>query len=677
MQAFAIRNLLLRVVFYFRCRHHAVVYIQIIKYYENHRLLLALGIDGSEIMKKENGKRFMLRISKYLSKTEIGQMLLSLAFIAGQVFFDLRLPDYMSKVTELVETPGSKMADIWKEGGKMLLVSLGSVICAVAVGYFMARVGASFSQRLRSLEFRKVESFGPAEMSRFSTASLITRSTNDVTQIQMFITMGVLLIFRAPIMAVWAICKIAGKGFEWTMATAVATVVMLLFVIIIMILVMPKFRSMQRLTDNINAVARENLTGLRVVRAYNAEAYQENKFAKVNDDLTNTQLFTTRAMAAMNPVMSSVMNGLGLSIYWIGAYLIKDAALPADRLTNFSNMVVFSSYAMQVIMAFLLLSMVFVLWPRADVSAQRVMEVLNTEPSVTTGSLTEGKPGEEGTVEFRNVGFTYPGTREEMLKNISFTARKGQTVAFIGSTGSGKSTLVNLVPRFYDATEGEILVDGVNVKDYDIKVLRDKIGYVPQQSVMFKGTVASNVSYGDRPGDAEEVEVADTSTAKGRKLELALIAGEDERGELSKEQMADVRAASDVAQADEFVQRMDGEYDAPIAQSGSNVSGGQKQRLSIARAVYRHPEIMVFDDSFSALDFKTDRAVRDALKKNASDATKLIVAQRVGTIMDADTIVVLDDGKVVGEGTHKELLESCPVYREIAESQMSPDELAG
>lgn len=677
MQEFAIRNLLLRVVFYFGCRHHAVVYVQIIKYSENHRLLSALGIDGSEIMKKENGKRFMLRISKYLSKTEIGQMLLSLAFIAGQVFFDLRLPDYMSKVTELVETPGSKMIDIWKEGGKMLLVSLGSVICAVAVGYFMARVGASFSQRLRSLEFRKVESFGPAEMSKFSTASLITRSTNDVTQIQMFITMGVLLIFRAPIMAVWAICKIAGKGFEWTAATAVATVVMLLFVVIIMILVIPRFRLMQRLTDNINAVARENLTGLRVVRAYNAEDYQESKFAKVNDDLTNTQLFTTRALAAMNPVMSSVMNGLGLSIYWIGAYLIKDAALPADRLTNFSNMVVFSSYAMQVIMAFLLVSMVFVLWPRADVSAQRVMEVLDTEPSVTTGALTEGKPGEKGTVEFRNVGFAYPGTRNEMLKNISFTARKGQTVAFIGSTGSGKSTLVNLVPRFYDTTEGDVLVDGVNVKDYDIKVLRDKIGYVPQQSVMFKGTVASNVSYGDRPGDAEEVEVADTSTAKGRKLELALIAGEDERGELSEEQMADVRAASDVAQADEFVQRMDGQYDAPIAQSGSNVSGGQKQRLSIARAVYRHPEILVFDDSFSALDFKTDRAVRDALKKNAAGATKLIVAQRVGTIMDADTIVVLDDGKVVGEGTHKELLGSCPVYREIAESQMSPDELAG
>lgn len=618
----------------------------------------------------------MLRISKYLSKAEIGQLILSLAFIAGQVFFDLKLPDYMSKVTALVETPGSHMGDIFKEGGKMLLVSLGSVVCAIIVGYLMARVGASFSQRLRSLEFRKVESFGPAEMNKFSTASLITRSTNDITQIQMFITMGVLLIFRAPIMAVWAIFKIAGKGFEWTLATAIATVAMLVFVVIIMIMVMPKFRSMQRLTDNINAVARENLTGLRVVRAYNAEDYQEKKFAKVNDELTNTQLFTTRAMAAMNPVMSSVMNGLGLAIYWIGAYLIKDAALPADRLTYFSNMVVFSSYAMQVIMAFLLLSMVFVLWPRADVSAQRVMEVLDTEPSVKSGTLTEGKPGETGAIEFRDVSFAYPGTREAMLKNISFKANKGQTVAFIGSTGSGKSSLVNLVPRFYDATEGEVLVDGVDVKDYDIKVLRDKIGYVPQQSVMFKGTVASNISYGDRPGDSESVEIADTSTAKGRKRELALIAGESARDVLTPEQKADVREASDVAQADEFVERMDGEYDAPISQGGSNVSGGQKQRLSIARAVYRHPEIMVFDDSFSALDFKTDRAVRDALKREASDATKLIVAQRVGTIMDADTIVVLDDGKVVGEGTHKQLLENCEVYKEIAESQLSPDELA-
>jgi ATP-binding cassette, subfamily B, multidrug efflux pump len=622
----------------------------------------------------------MFRISKYLSKTEIGQLILSLAFIAGQVFFDLKLPDYMSSVTTLVETPGSKMVDIFKEGGKMLLVSLGSVVCAIIVGYLMARVGASFSQRLRSLEFRKVESFGPAEMNKFSTASLITRSTNDVTQIQMFITMGVLLIFRAPIMAVWAIMKIAGKGFEWTVATAVATAIVLLFVIIVMVLVMPKFRSMQRLTDNINAVARENLTGLRVVRAYNAEAYQENKFSKVNDELTNTQLFTTRAMSAMNPVMSSVMNGLGLSIYWIGAYLIKDAMLPADKLTYFSNMVVFSSYAMQVIMAFLLLSMVFVLWPRADVSAQRVLEVLNTEPSVISGSQEDGLPGHVGEVEFRDVSFAYPGTRDAMLSGVSFKARKGQTVAFIGSTGSGKSTLVNLVPRFYDVTDGQVLVDGVNVKDYDLKVLRDKIGYVPQQSVMFKGTVASNVSYGDQPGDKDvkDLEVADTSTAKGRKREAALIAGgcAGEGLELTPEQRSNVRVASEVAQADEFVDRMDGGYDAPIAQGGSNVSGGQKQRLSIARAVYRHPEIMIFDDSFSALDFKTDRAVRDALKREAGDATKLIVAQRVGTIMDADTIVVLDDGKVVGEGTHKELLNTCEVYKQIAQSQLTPDELA-
>ncbi|KFI45941.1 ATP-binding cassette, subfamily B [Bifidobacterium bohemicum] len=624
----------------------------------------------------------MFRISRYLSKTEIGQLILSLAFIAGQVFFDLKLPDYMSSVTKLVETPGSRMADIFKEGGKMLLVSLGSVVCAIIVGYLTARVGASFSQRLRSLEFRKVESFGPAEMHRFSTASLITRSTNDVTQIQMFITMGVLLIFRAPIMAVWAIVKIAGKGFEWTAATAIATVIVLLFVIIVMALVMPKFRSMQRLTDNINAVARENLTGLRVVRAYNAEAYQENKFSKVNDELTNTQLFTTRAMAAMNPVMSSVMNGLGLSIYWIGAYLIKDAMLPADKLTHFSNMVVFSSYAMQVIMAFLLLSMVFVLWPRADVSAQRVLEVLGTEPSVISGSQEAGLPGHAGEVEFRDVSFAYPGTRDTMLSDVSFKARKGQTVAFIGSTGSGKSTLVNLVPRFYDVTDGQVLVDGVNVRDYDLKALRDKIGYVPQQSVMFKGTVASNVTYGDRPGDKDdpkELELADTSTAKGRKREAALIAasGAAEGLDLTPEQRSNVRIASEVAQADEFVDRMDGGYDAPIAQGGSNVSGGQKQRLSIARAVYRHPEIMIFDDSFSALDFKTDRAVRDALKREAGDATRLIVAQRVGTIMDADTIVVLDDGRVVGEGTHKELLDTCEVYRQIAQSQLTPDELAG
>ena len=507
----------------------------------------------------------MLRIVRYLSKAEIGQMLVALVSIVGQIWLDLTLPDYMADITQLVETPGSKMHDIWVAGGKMLLVSLGSAACAVVTGYIAARVGASFSQRLRSLEFKKVESFGPAEMSRFSTASLITRSTNDITQIQMFITMGLMMIVKAPIMAVWAVCKIAGKGFEWTFATGVAVVVLLAVIAVIMHFVMPKFKAMQRLTD---------------------------------------------------------------------------------KLTTFSNMVVFSSYSVQVIMSFLLLSMVFVLWPRADVSAQRVLEVIDTEPLVTDGTHTEGKPGRSGEIEFRNVSFTYPDSREAMLEGISFSAKKGQTVAFIGSTGSGKSSLINLVPRFYDATQGEVLVDGVDVRDYTLKALRDKIGYVPQQSFLFKGTIASNVSYGDKSGGAD----AD---------------------------MADVRQACEVAQATEFIAKKDNAYESSIAQGGSNVSGGQKQRLSIARAVYRHPEILIFDDSFSALDFKTDRAVRDALEREAKDSTKLIVAQRIGTIMNADRIIVLDDGKVVGQGTHKELMDNCEVYRQIAQSQLSENELKG
>ncbi|KFI87350.1 ABC transporter ATP-binding protein [Bifidobacterium ruminantium] len=587
----------------------------------------------------------MLRIVRYLSKAEIGQMLVALVSIVGQIWLDLTLPDYMADITQLVETPGSKMHDIWVAGGKMLLVSLGSAACAVVTGYIAARVGASFSQRLRSLEFKKVESFGPAEMSRFSTASLITRSTNDITQIQMFITMGLMMIVKAPIMAVWAVCKIAGKGFEWTFATGVAVVVLLAVIAVIMHFVMPKFKAMQRLTDNINLVARENLTGLRVVRAYNAEGYQEAKFTKANKELTDTQLFTNRSMAIMMPLMNTVMNGLMLAVYWIGAYLI-DAADLTDKLTTFSNMVVFSSYSVQVIMSFLLLSMVFVLWPRADVSAQRVLEVIDTEPLVTDGTHTEGKPGRSGEIEFRNVSFTYPDSREAMLEGISFSAKKGQTVAFIGSTGSGKSSLINLVPRFYDATQGEVLVDGVDVRDYTLKALRDKIGYVPQQSFLFKGTIASNVSYGDKSGGAD----AD---------------------------MADVRQACEVAQATEFIAKKDNAYESSIAQGGSNVSGGQKQRLSIARAVYRHPEILIFDDSFSALDFKTDRAVRDALEREAKDSTKLIVAQRIGTIMNADRIIVLDDGKVVGQGTHKELMDNCEVYRQIAQSQLSENELKG
>ena len=597
----------------------------------------------------------MLRIMRYLSKAEIGQMLIALVSIVGQIWLDLTLPDYMSDITTLVETPGSTMHDIWVAGGKMLLVSLGSVACAIVTGYIAARVGASFSQRLRSLEFNKVESFGPAEMSRFSTASLITRSTNDITQIQMFITMGLMMIVKSPIMAVWAICKIAGKGFEWTVATGIAVVVLMAAICVIMFFVMPKFKAMQRLTDNINLVARENLTGLRVVRAYNAEDYQEAKFTKANKELTDTQLFTNRAMAIMMPLMNTIMNGLMLAVYWIGAYLI-DAADLTDKLTTFANMVVFSSYSVQVIMSFLLMSMVFVLWPRADVSAQRVLEVIDTKPLITDGTHTEGEPGKQGEIEFRNVSFTYPDSRKAMLEGVSFTAKKGQTVAFIGSTGSGKSSLINLVPRFHDATQGQVLVDGVDVRDYTLKALRDKIGYVPQQSFLFKGTIASNVSYGDKSGDKS-----------GSK------SGSEEAG--TDADMANVRKACEVAQATEFVEKKDNTYESSIAQGGSNVSGGQKQRLSIARAVYRHPEILIFDDSFSALDFKTDRAVRDALAKEAKDSTKLIVAQRIGTIMNADRIVVLDQGKVVGQGTHEELLDNCDVYRQIAQSQLSEDEL--
>ncbi|TPF93983.1 multidrug ABC transporter ATP-binding protein [Bifidobacterium sp. UTBIF-78] len=611
----------------------------------------------------------MLRILKYLSKAEIGQMLIALVTIVGQIYFDLKLPDYMSDITKLVETPGSAMSDIWIAGGKMLLISLGSVACAVVTGFLAARVGSSFTRRLRSLEFRQVESFGPAEMSRFSTASLITRSTNDITQIQMFITIGLMLIVKSPIMAVWAVAKIAGEGFEWTLATGIATALLLGAIVTMMAMVMPKFKAMQALTDNINLVARENLTGLRVVRAYNAEDYQEAKFTKANDDLTNTQLFTNRVMAFMMPLMNTVMNGLMLAVYWIGAYLIDAAAL-TDKLTVFSNMVVFSNYSVQVIMSFLLMSMVFVLWPRADVSAQRVLEVLDTKPMVTDGSETAAEraveTAERGTVEFRNVSFAYPDSREATLEGISFTAKPGQTVAFIGSTGSGKSSLINLVPRLYDVTGGQVLVDGVDVRDYGLKSLRGKIGYVPQQSVLFKGTVASNVSYGD--------DVAGDTADSGAESAVA-TPGADAASVSSRDRISRVKVAADVAQATEFVSRMDGGFDAAIAQGGSNVSGGQKQRLSIARAVYRHPEILIFDDSFSALDFKTDREVRDALAREAKDSTKLIVAQRIGTIMNADRIVVLDDGRVVGQGTHRELLGSCDVYRQIAESQLSQSEL--
>lgn len=630
----------------------------------------------------------MIRICKYLSKSEWFQLFLGLIFIVAGVYLQLKLPDYMADITTLVETPGSKMHDVWVAGGKMLGVAFAAMITTVAVGFITARVAASFTQRLRSLEFRRVESFGLEEIGKFSTASLITRSTNDVTQIQQFITMGLLMLVQSPIMAVWAIVKIAGKGVDWSIATAVSTVLVLGAVGIIMVKVMPKFRSMQTLTDNINRVARENLTGLRVVRAYNAENYQQKKFDKANDDLTNTQLYTNRAMSIMMPLMNTVMNGLTLAIYWIGAYLIEAAGL-MDKLTLFSNMVVFSSYAIQIIMSFLMMSMVFVLWPRADVSAKRILEVLDTTPRITDGARRDGandangKPL-RGQVEFRDVSFAYPDSREPMLEHVSFTAQKGQTVAFIGSTGSGKTTLVNLVPRMYDVTDGAVLVDGVDVRDYDVQSLRDKIGYVPQQAVMFKGTVASNVAFGDRSQNgktiagerASDVKLIDTPTAQGLKEVQKMRMSATSAGALTDAQMDDVRRAVNVARADDFVTRMDGTYDASIAQGGTNISGGQKQRLSIARAVWRHPEILVFDDSFSALDFQTDHDVRQALAKQAHDSTKLIVAQRIGTIMDADQIVVLDQGRVVGKGTHKELLKNCDVYRQIAESQLTEAELA-
>lgn len=585
----------------------------------------------------------MLKVFKYLKPKEWLMTGISLIFIVSQVWLDLKLPDYMAEITKLTQTPGSAMSDIWFNGGYMLLCALGSLVAAIIVGYFAAKIAASFSQRLRSLLFNKVESFSMEEINYFSTSSLITRSTNDITQIQMLVVMALQLVVKAPITAVWAIAKIAGKGFEWTMVTGVAVLILITMVTFLLIFAMPKFKKMQTLTDNITRVTRENLMGLRVVRAYNAEDYQEDKFETANEELTSTQMFTNRAMAIMMPVMNVLMSGLSLAIYWIGAYLI-DAAGAMDKLSVFSNMVVFSSYAMQVIMSFMMLVMVFIMLPRASVSAKRINEVLDLEPQILDGSETEGKPGIRGEVIFKAVSFQYPDAAEPVLEDISFTASPGETVAFIGSTGSGKSTLINLVPRFFDATDGEILIDGVNVKDYKAEALFNKIGYVPQKAVLFKGTVESNVAYGDNGGAGYRID--------------------------------EVKKAIEIAQSADFVENMEGEYEAAIAQGGTNISGGQKQRLAIARAVCRKPEIYIFDDSFSALDYKTDRILRSALKNETAGVTSLIVAQRIGTIMDADQIIVLDEGKIVGKGTHKELLRDCAVYKEIAMSQLSEEELA-
>ncbi|MNW33381.1 putative ABC transporter ATP-binding protein [compost metagenome] len=584
----------------------------------------------------------MLKIFKHLKKHEWLLVLCSLVFIVVQVWLDLKLPDYMAEITTKLQTEGTPVSELLIPGSYMLLCAVGSMIASIIVGYFAAKVAAGLAMRLRAMVFDKTLSFSMEEMNNFSTASLITRSTNDITQIQTVVALGLQVIIKAPILAVWAIVKIADKNWQWTASTGAAVAVLIVMLSVIVIFALPSFQRIQRLTDNLNRVTREHLTGLRVVRAYNADQYQEDKFQQANVELTNTNLFASRLMAMISPGMTFIMSGLSVSIYWIGAFLINAAAVP-DRITLFSNMVVFSSYAMQVVMAFMMVSMIFILMPRASISAKRIMEVLDTQSSIVNGEETTGAPEVIGQVEFRNVSFKYPNAEEPVLRNISFTARRGETVAFIGATGSGKTSVINLIPRFYDVSEGEVLVDGVNVKSYDQQALHDKIGYVPQKAVLFSGTVTSNVSYGvnGEAGDSEEL----------------------------------VKAAVEIAQGTEFVEKMDGGYEGRISQGGANVSGGQKQRLSIARAIYRQPEIYIFDDSFSALDYRTDRILRSALKKQTSQATTLIVAQRIGTIKDADRIIVLEQGEVVGSGTHEELMSSCSTYQEIAYSQLSKEEL--
>ena len=581
-------------------------------------------------------------ILKYLRAREWAAIAACVVLIAFMVYLELEIPGYMSTITTEIVSPDTDMDVVYGDGGMMLLCAFGSLIVSIVVGGLAAWIATSFSRRLRDLEYARVQSFSLEEMNRFSTSSLITRSTNDITQIQMTTAMGLMVMIRAPIMAVWAIMKILDKNWEWTMATAVAVVVIITVISIIMLYAIPRFKRIQGLTDNVNRVTRENLAGIRVVRAYNAEDYQEAKSEKANAELTDTNLSANRALAVMFPTMMLVMNGLALSIYWIGALLIDAASMPMDKMVLFSDMIVFSSYAMQIVMSFIMLVMIFMILPRAMVASKRIQEVINTEPSIGDGPGTAGEVPREGSVEFRNVSFRYPGTSGDVLHDISFTASKGETVAFIGATGSGKTSVVNLIPRFYDASEGQVLVDGVDVRDYRIQDLRDRIGYVPQKAFMFKGTIDSNVRYGDGSENVTEEQV---------------------------------RRAVRIAQATEFVEAKDGQYGSDVAQGGTNLSGGQKQRLSIARAVCRDPEIYIFDDSFSALDYRTDRTLRETLKNEIADATTLIVAQRIGTIMDADRIVVIDDGEVVGIGRHEELLRTCPVYLDIARSQFSDEEL--
>lgn len=584
----------------------------------------------------------MIKLLKTLGKKEWLLAIICFVLIIGQVWLELKMPDYMSEITVLVQTEGSEMSSILENGAYMLACALGSLISAFIVGYLVSNISATFSMNVRKKLFNKLENLAMNEVKQFSTSSLITRTTNDITQMQMLIAMGLQLMIKAPITAIWAITKMLNKSWQWSALTGVGVVILLGTIIALMVIVMPRFKIVQKLIDKINGVTRENLTGIRVVRAFNAEKYQEDKFEDVNTSLTNNQLFNQKAFAVMQPMMYLVMYFLTLGIYFIGANLIKDA-LMVEKLSLFGDMVVFSSYAMQVIMSLLMLAMIFMMIPRAQVSSKRINEVLETEETIKDGKITENKTKERGIVEFKNVSFKYPDAEEYLLKNISFKANKGETVAFIGSTGSGKSSLINLVPRFYDATEGEVLVDGINVKDYTQEFLHNKLGYVPQKAVIFNDTINNNIAYGENGKE----KITETK----------------------------IKEAVEVAQGKEFVEKMEDGYNTHMAQGGTNVSGGQKQRLSIARAIARDPEIYIFDDSFSALDYKTDSILRKELKKYTKDATTLIVAQRIGTIMNADKIIVLDNGKCVGQGTHKELLKNCEVYKQIALSQLSKEEL--
>lgn len=595
---------------------------------------------------EKEGLKPMLRILKHLRWKEWLLVAACVVLIVGQVQLDLALPDYMSEITRLVQTEGSQMSDILLAGGKMLLCALGSMLLTVCTTFFTAQIASRFSARLRGEMYRKVVGFSNEEINRFSTASLITRTTNDISQLQMFFSFGMQSLIKAPIMAFIAVGKISTKSWEWSLLTGGVIAFVCVLLVFIMLYAVPRMKKMQTLTDNLNRITRENLTGLQVVRAYNAENYQEGKFAKANEEMTRNSQQANIAMSVMNPGMNLAMNGLTLGIYWIGAALISAISLtsPAammERIGLFSDMVVFMQYAMQVIMAFLMLVMIFVMLPRVTVSASRVNEVLDTKARIVDGKETQGKPGMKGEIEFRDVSFRYPDADGDAIHHISFTAHHGQTVALIGATGCGKSSIINLIPRLYDATSGQVLVDGVDVRDYTQDALRSKIGFVPQKAFLFSGTVSSNVGYGEENASAEVV-----------------------------------RKAVAIAQAAEFVESPEVGYSGTVAQGGSNFSGGQKQRLSIARAVARDPEILVFDDSFSALDYKTDHALRQALREQTSGTTNIIVAQRIGTIRDADCILVIEDGAIVGKGTHRELMESCKVYQEIAYSQLSKEELA-